>query len=105
MIPNLDDYGADLLDKRTAIGKQAIDLALDEADSWHGDDEPLAALETAAADVISDILTALFGPEGFHDHEGRYQPNAEAHDKAQAMLDRAMDSYTGDAEDYTTEDD
>lgn len=84
--------GGDQLGRRIELGRQAIELG--------DDNDP----ETDASDVISDMLTALYGPEGWHDEEGRYHPNGDAHQQAMGLLDRALRSYEGDAEDYTKDD-
>ena len=89
---DLDD-GGEQLDRRIDRGKAALDAGADG-------DEP----ETMATDAISNILTALFGPEGWHNDEGAYRPHVNALDKARELLDQALDSYQGDAEDYTVED-
>lgn len=64
--------------------------------------------EAAATDGISDILTALFGRAG--DWSARDESgvgiihyNAMAISNAAALLNRALESYKGDAEDYFDE--
>jgi hypothetical protein len=87
------DEGHDDLDRRAFNGRQAIL----RHPTYEAEDA-----ETTASDLISDILTALFGPAGFADAEGDTTdgPNYE---KAKSFLDSAFTSWEGDAEDYTRE--
>ena len=61
--------------------------------------------ETYAKDVISDVLTALFGPAGTFkkasDGDGWVlYPNEFALNEARRVIEEAFRSYEGDAEDY-----
>lgn len=58
--------------------------------------------ETAASDIIADILTAIYGPAGAW-RDGRIEMNDAALLNARQLLDRALRSYEGDAEDYEAE--
>jgi hypothetical protein len=79
------------LERRKAVGVACLSFT-DE-----GNDP-----ETAASDAISDILTELFGPAGTYGEDYRtIKYNDEALENARALLDRALRSYAGDAEDYT----
>lgn len=91
---NLID-GEDNLDRRTSTGERAILLAESRA-PW--DDEER---EQYATDVISDILTALFGPAGISTVGGSITMREDAVENAKALLNRALRSWEGDAEDYT----
>jgi hypothetical protein len=61
--------------------------------------------ESAAADAISDILTAVFGPAGVRipktTEDGTPYVSVMYDTEAGAMLGRALRSYEGDHEDYT----
>ena len=87
-----------LLDSRRSLGNRAIELAFDGED-----------FDTAAKDVISDILTARFGPAGKlvdvinPDGRARVELDREAVENATALVDDALQSYFGDAEDYAEE--
>lgn len=91
----LTSYAQELLDRRLAAGRRAIDNF-----NTDGEDD-----DTAAKDLVSDILTALFGPAG------KFTPRSDgstfkeelddaACDNARAFVLAALDSYFGDAEDY-----
>ncbi len=80
----------ELLQRRIDIGRAAIAKAGDP-----GED-----LETAASDTIADILTAVCGPYGRFTQDGALRPTAGAVERAHALIDRAMSSWAGDAEDY-----
>ncbi len=82
---------------RKAIGMQCIELACGGDDHLHLQEER----ETYAADAISDILTALYGPAGAYDVEGKLESEDAATETAYALLQRAFHSWLGDAEDYT----
>jgi len=95
----LEGEAYDQLESRIGWGREAIETNPDQND-----------LETDASDVISNILTSLYGPSGVTvctldstDPRGvsysidSWKPS-EA--KAQALLDRAFRSWQGDAEDY-----
>jgi hypothetical protein len=67
--------------------------------------------ESAAADAISDILTALYGPAGHYEDTGPDEIagfyavwNETALRQAEAMLSRSEESWRGDAEDYGPDD-
>lgn len=95
--------GGELLRRRSFIGDRCIALA---------QDGPWSALErvsdedreTYARDAIADILTALYGPAGKYDGDDVKHDDATCQ-KAEVLLHGAMDSWTGDAEDYAVEDD
>jgi len=85
-----------MYEKRCDIGQQAIDL---------GDGEDP---ETDASDVISDILTHLYGPAGWW-RESKLEADGVIREEAMEMrdagdarwlLDKALSSWVGDAEDY-----
>lgn len=92
--------GGDSYEKRKLRGEQILALSYG---SEPGEDER----ESAAADAISDILTAIYGPAGYMVPETgdsyRRVWNHEALDKTQALLGRAQRSYEGDSEDYVKE--
>jgi hypothetical protein len=75
-------------EQRVQVGLQAIDL---------GDGEDP---ETDASDVISDVLTALYGPAGMRKPSGGFLYRKDEWGAAEALLDRAFHSWQGDAEDY-----
>jgi hypothetical protein len=99
---NLDTDSQETLERRVAIGDRCIVIAHDglDAEAYYMEGEDR---ETYAKDAISDILTALYGPEGVHTVGCSYESNGDAGQNAQALLDAAFDSYAGDAEDYTRE--
>jgi hypothetical protein len=78
----MTDEGQRLLQGRAAVGEAALRTCPD------GDVDR----ETAASDVIADVLTALYGAPSGH----RDGPEAD-------LLDRALRSYWGDHEDYAPE--
>ena len=91
----LDSESQYTLDRRRSLGNRAIELASDGED-----------FDTAAKDIISDILTARFGPAGkLVDDGGRYKVelDRDAVENASALIDSALQSYFGDAEDYIEE--
>lgn len=105
----LDNESKSKLGQRVSRGKQLIGSAWGTTwDEMHPEDR-----ESASKDAISDILTALFGHAGTAvfgepDAEGfrtfaRIEPNGSSPEAAQALLDAAMRSYQGDAEDYIEE--
>lgn len=57
--------------------------------------------ETDASDVVSNILTALFGPAGVSTLGGSIEPREFAVNEARRFIERAFSSWEGDAEDYT----
>jgi hypothetical protein len=59
--------------------------------------------ETAAKDAISDVLTALVGPAGTHSFGGYLSSSDFALNEARRVLEQALRSWQGDAEDYTRE--
>lgn len=83
---------------RVAIGKQCMSIAWDGTawDEIHPEDR-----ESAAKDAISDMLTTLFGLPGAWSANDGIEYNEEACEKAEALLASALNSYHGDAEDYT----
>ena len=93
---SLDDNSREQYERRVEWGTKAIEL---------GDDgDP----ETQASDIISDMLTALYGPSGVYVFlapsglgRGRYEGRDEARAQAWALLARALESWEGDSEDYT----
>lgn len=99
----LDEDGAATYRKRVYIGERCMALA-------HGGPAPADDRETAASDAISDILTALYGPAGTYRYESeevldkslpRYQMRPDAQHAARTLLQDALESWYGDAEDYT----
>jgi hypothetical protein len=81
--------------RRVDVGRRASAMADDNDD------------ETNASDVIGDILTFVCGPAGTYSfREGevsKLHERIEAISNASALLDRAMRSWQGDAEDYCWE--
>jgi hypothetical protein len=104
--PRLEQHSRETLRKRSFTGERCIALAYDgpwsAADEVENDEDR----ESYASDAVSDILTALFGIPGTFGPErnggGRLvsEPDYEAIDKASAFMQRALDSWRGDAEDY-----
>lgn len=89
----LTGHSQDQLNRRIAAGAKAI-----EASGTVGED-------FNAKDAISNILTALFGPAGKwseRDEKGRgkVELDSNAVEDASALIDAALQSYFGDAEDY-----
>ncbi len=84
--------------RRAYIGGRCMALASDGPwSSRESADDP----ETAAADAISDILTAVFGPAGTYTGEETLRRDRdEAVEAAAALLFHALQSWKGDAEDY-----
>lgn len=86
-----DEVGRADFARRADVGERAMALV------YSGDSERLRGLqpdadarEEYASDVISDVLTAVFG-----------DPRVEEHtDAAHDLLERAWRSYCGDGEDY-----
>jgi hypothetical protein len=91
-------HGGETYRDREVLGHKALAFAFDGLTSLQED------RETAAADIISDVLTALFGPAGIT-QAGAFGVtyDADAIGNAEALLDRALRSYHGDAEDYIAE--
>lgn len=89
----LDSEAEELLRKRVAKGNSMLRMTWGR---WLVDGER----ESAAADAISDILTAVFGPSGTTNYDGKIEHDELAQSEAQELLDRAMRAYQGDAEDY-----
>ena len=83
------------LTKRIERGRAAL------AACWGYQPEGDEDTASAAADTISDVLTALVGPAG---HTVEAAPgivyDQQAGIDARALLDRAYESWAGDAEDY-----
>lgn len=89
----LDSHTQVDLDRRKAIGVECLRAA---------DPNCMEDSETAAKDAISDILTALYGPYGGYTYGGAFVLNKHgASDHARGLLDSALESYQGDAEDYS----
>lgn len=94
--------GQQQLDNRKLRGEQAINV--------HPDYPCGIDTETAAADIVSDVLTFLFGPAGAHRIGPQYanghevKPDEYALNEARRFIERAMRSYEGDMEDYTAAD-
>ena len=97
----MDEDARDQLDRRTRIGIEACELA-----------DAGEERETQARNIVSDILTALFGPAGYcewieaSDSESSYRGARVVLDEergglARTFLDMALESWEGDAEDYT----
>lgn len=80
------------LSRRVRRGERAIALHPDDLDR-----------ETRASDIVSDILTALFGPAGTYTFGGSRNDDGDAGQNAQDFLDAAFRSWEGDAEDYIRE--
>lgn len=93
-LPQLDPDSSAQLARRISVGRNALNAMHDDNDD-----------ETTAADLISDVLTALYGPAGYSvptsadDFEQRWREEALTH--AQQILDRGFRSWEGDAEDYS----
>lgn len=85
---NLTDESQAILQRRIDIGRAAMAGTRDEGD-----------LETAATDAISDILTAVVGPYGYA-VAGQLRPDPTSFAEAWTLIDRAISSWVGDAEDY-----
>ena len=103
MIDQLDTDGRESFERRAQIGREAIEIAagqdyLELAEEDH---------ETYATDAISDILTALVGIAGTTvvSPGGSCQIvlDGATVETARELLNRALDSWTGDAEDYAIE--
>lgn len=89
----LDENSRAIYDRRAGIGLYALTLGDDPQD------------ETNASDVIADILTAMYGPaatSSFDEGDTRYETRTRlsAHKAAETLLDHALRSWKGDAEDY-----
>lgn len=104
----IDPDGQESLRRRAYIGHRCIALAHDGP--WTAQEEVEGAedRETYATDAISDILTALYGPAGVHrqtaDGDGWVpEYNDERCDEARRLVERAVESWIGDAEDYSIE--
>jgi hypothetical protein len=106
-----DDDAQGELARRAAIGNRCIVLAYDgpwssfeelkQIQNAEGE-EP----ETFAKDAIADILTALVGPAGkcvqCEDGSGWAMTyDEDARNKAYGLLSGALNSWLGDAEDYS----
>lgn len=92
------------LDRRTSRGERLLCAAWETGVSVEGEDR-----ESAFADGVSDMLTTILGRAGGHrerpDEPGLWEVfHDEARlDEARGLLDRALRSYEGDAEDYHEE--
>lgn len=94
--PYDNSFYDDPLGRRKDLGEKCLRLV-------HGNPVHPEDRESAASDAISDILTAMYGPAGTTvESDGRYQVvlNGKTLDKARELLDHALRSYEGDAEDY-----
>jgi hypothetical protein len=98
----LDEDARDKLDRRSVVGRKCIGIAAGDAQTQDS--------ETFARDAISDILTALFGASGYFvlvEQDGpdvaRYErrDDPERLQLARTFLDMTLESWEGDAEDYT----
>ena len=91
----LDPESQATLDRRKLHGEQAINVH---------PDYPLGIdAETAAQDVVSDILTHLFGPSGYH-IPGRVVSDEYALNEARAFIERTFTAWEHDNEDYAVPD-
>lgn len=102
MHDKLDSESTEQFQRRVDVGHHCMVAAHGTPCShdWVVDEEDR---ETCASDAIADILTALFGPAGTSSCGGAISYDQAALDKAQDFLAHALDSYRGDAEDYTRE--
>lgn len=90
------EEGTAELEMRQDKGERA--MALVWGSEPHEDDR-----YSAATDAISDILTVMVGPAGVTVEAGlsyNVEHDGEALDKARELLDDALRSWEGDAEDY-----
>jgi hypothetical protein len=94
----LDRDSQTTLDGRAQVGRIAMNVAWGRT-PIHPDD-----LEFAARDVISDVLTAVLGPAGSVSVDAEIEYDEDTISRAHNLLYRALESYRGDAEDYTRED-
>jgi hypothetical protein len=94
------------LDVRIQRGRALIAKAWDVAAIIDNEDD----FDSASRDAISDILTARFGAagkltdDGFPNQRTRVVLNSVAVEDASALMDAALQSYFGDAEDYVEAD-
>lgn len=94
----MDEEARDKLDRRVRIGIEACELA-----------DAGEERETQARDIVADILSALFGPAGYcvfhplNEQPAKIVLDEERGTLARTFLDMALDSWEGDAEDYTAE--
>lgn len=107
----MDEEARDNLDRRVRTGNECIDVAAGFTIPEESDEN-----ETYARDAVSHILTALFGPAGYSVWEADPNYSAESGVRfkeialdeergtlARTFLDMALESWEGDAEDYTAE--
>lgn len=88
----LDDDSRAQYERRYENGRIAVGML-------ERDDE-----ETQFSDLVSDMLTFLYGPAGYTEgFNGGLAIREDEQLAARALLDRAMRSWEGDAEDYTVE--
>lgn len=96
----LDADSQETLRQRSIVGHRCIASAADAPSPVAEDDR-----ETYASDAVSDILTALFGPAGCYVQKNNEHWKLEAVENAQRdaqlFLNRCINSWIGDAEDYT----
>lgn len=101
MSVKLTDDSQDQLDRRTARGAFIVNESLGHIPTNEED------AEMAASDAISDVLTRLFGYAGYyvenHDGGSGLVNNEFALNEARRVIERAYESWAGDAEDYTAE--
>lgn len=101
----MDEDARDQLDRRVLSGREALKTH----DSYASEEA-----ETAARDLVSDILTTLFGPAGYCVEGGspsspgevvvgpyKVVLDEERGGLARTFLDMAYESWEGDAEAYT----
>ena len=102
-MPTWDQDSQKLFDERATKGAKLIEQ------TWGRPVED-EERESAAKDAVSDILTSLFGAAGSYFDPGpgkpwALRPNELALNDARAFIERAFESWVGDAEDYAEADD
>jgi len=90
----------DQLGRRREVGEQCVEIAGGRG-AGRFEEMALEDRETYASDAISDILTAVLGPAGVISPGGALFYDDETYGRAQDLLAHALESYRGDAEDYT----
>lgn len=88
-----------MLNGRRLTGLRCLELA-SGGQAVKPDDEDI---ETYASDAISDILTIVCGIAGTTSYGGTIPRDEDAWLKAKELLDHALRSWEGDAEDYYRE--
>lgn len=81
-------------DRRVTAGEQALSTA---GYGLYEDDR-----ETAAVDMIANVLTALYGPAGYY-MPTEVTTEADVMAEARELVERALRSYMHDNEDYIVE--